>query len=99
MATATRWPDCPASPGAEQKTDAAKSAEQAIERAGTLDRAKVIEQLKNGSFDTVMGTMTFDGNVNRKFWTVGQWRDGVFHGVASTGMEGEMAPVAKEGWE
>ncbi|MFC3228362.1 amino acid ABC transporter substrate-binding protein [Marinibaculum pumilum] len=73
--------------------------EQAIERAGTLDRAKVIEQLKNGSFDTVMGTMTFDGNVNRKFWTVGQWRDGVFHGVASTGMEGEMAPVAKEGWE
>ncbi|MEQ8348799.1 MAG: amino acid ABC transporter substrate-binding protein [Sneathiellaceae bacterium] len=73
--------------------------EQAVERAGTLDRAKVMEQLKNASFDTVMGEVTFDGNVNRKFWTVGQWQDGVFHGVASTGLPGEVAPVAKEGWK
>ena len=73
--------------------------EQAVERAGTLDRAAVIEELKKGDFDTVMGPMTFDNNVNRKFWTVGQWRDGVFHGVASTGMDGEKAPVAKQGWK
>lgn len=72
--------------------------EQAIERAGTLDKAKVIEQLTNGSFDTIMGGMTFDGNVNRKFWTVGQWKDGQFHGVASTGLDGAVAPVAKTGW-
>ena len=71
---------------------------QAIERAGTIDRAKVIEQLKNGSFDTVVGTMTFDGNINRKFWTVGQWQNGVFQGVSSTGVGGEKEPVAKKGW-
>ena len=72
--------------------------QQAIERAGTIDRAKVIEQLKNGSFETVMGNITFDGNINRKFWTVGQWQNGVFQGVASTGVGGEKAPVAKAGW-
>jgi len=58
----------------------------------------VIEQLKNGSFDTVVGTMTFDGNINRKFWTVGQWQNGVFQGVSSTGVGGEKEPVAKKGW-
>lgn len=72
--------------------------EQAIQRAGTLDREAVIAQLQNGSFDTVMGTIDLDGNINRKFWTVGQWQDGVFRGVASTGLEGAVAPVAKQGW-
>jgi branched-chain amino acid transport system substrate-binding protein len=72
--------------------------QQAIERAGTLDRAKVIETLTDGEFDTIMGTMKFEGNVNRKFWTVGQWQNGVFHGVASTGLEGEKAPIKKGGW-
>jgi branched-chain amino acid transport system substrate-binding protein len=72
--------------------------EQAIERAGTLDREKVIAELTDGSFDTIMGGMTFDGNVNRKFWTVGQWQDGVFNGVASTGLDGAKEPVAKKGW-
>ncbi len=69
-----------------------------MERAGTLDREKVIAELTDGSFDTIMGGMTFDGNVNRKFWTVGQWHDGQFHGVASTGLDGAKEPVAKKGW-
>jgi len=72
--------------------------EQAITRAGTLDKAMVIEKITGGSFDTVMGEMTFDGNVNRKYWTVGQWQGGVFKGVASTGAGGEVAPIAKQGW-
>ncbi len=72
--------------------------QQAIERAGTLDRAAVIDQIRNGSFETVMGTITLDGNVNRKFWTVGQWQDGKFYGVSSTGLEGAQAPIAKDGW-
>lgn len=73
--------------------------QQAIERAGTLDKKAVIDQLTNGTFDTVTGSMTFEGNVNRKFWTVGQWQSGVFQGVASTGLEGEKDPIAKTGWE
>lgn len=73
--------------------------EQAIERAGTIDRPAVIKQLKNGSFDTVMGNITFDGNINRKFWTVGQWQNGVFYGIASTGLDGEKDPIVKTGWK
>jgi branched-chain amino acid transport system substrate-binding protein len=73
--------------------------QQAIERAGTLDKQAVIDELTDGTFETIMGPMTFDGNVNRKFWTVGQWQNGAFHGVASTGLDGEKEPVAKTGWE
>lgn len=72
--------------------------EQAIERAGTIDRAAVIKQLRNGTFDTVMGSMTFDGNIIRKYWTVGQWQNGVFEGVASTGLPGEKPVQLKNGW-
>jgi branched-chain amino acid transport system substrate-binding protein len=73
--------------------------QQAIESAGSLDREVVIEELTDGTFETIMGPVTFEGNVNRKFWTVGQWQDGVFQGVASTGLDGEKAPIAKTGWE
>lgn len=73
--------------------------EQAITRAGSLDKQAVIDQIHNGTFDTIMGEWTFDGNVIRKFWTVGQWQGGVFHGVASTGVGGEVTPVAKSGWK
>ncbi|AXS41265.1 amino acid ABC transporter substrate-binding protein [Breoghania sp. L-A4] len=72
--------------------------EQAIEAAGSLDKAEVIKAMTDGSFDTVMGTMTFDKNVNRKFWTIGQWQDGVYYGVGSTGLEGAKEPVIKTGW-
>jgi len=73
--------------------------EQAIEAAGTKDRAAVIEAIRTGTFDTVMGTISFTDNVNRSIWTVGQWEDGVFHGVAANGLEGARPPVAKAGWE
>lgn len=73
--------------------------EQAIKAAGSLDKAAVIDKVKSGSFDTVMGKWTFEGNVIRKFWTVGQWQKGVFHGVASTGTGGETAVITKQGWK
>jgi branched-chain amino acid transport system substrate-binding protein len=73
--------------------------EQAIEQAGTKDRAAVIEAIKTGTFNTVMGPIKFENNVNRSLWTVGQWKDGVFHGVAANGIDGAIEPVRKEGWE
>lgn len=73
--------------------------EQAIERAGTIDRAAVIKQLHNGTFDTVMGEMTFDGNIIREYWTVGQWQNGIFEGVASTGLDGAKPIQVKKGWD
>jgi len=72
--------------------------QQAIEAAGTTDKAAVIEKLKTGTFKTIMGDKKFDNNVLRQFWTVGQWQDGVFHGVASTGLEGAVKPIVKQGW-
>ena len=63
--------------------------EQSIEAVGTIDNAAIIEHIKNNSFETVIGTMEFDeNNNNTAFWTVGQWQDGLFQGVASTGREG-----------
>jgi branched-chain amino acid transport system substrate-binding protein len=72
--------------------------EQAITAAGSLDKAAVIEKLKTMTFDTVMGAMNLAGNVNPKFWTVGQWQDGVFYGVAADGFDDVREPIVKSGW-
>ncbi|QKV17599.1 amino acid ABC transporter substrate-binding protein [Oricola thermophila] len=72
--------------------------EQAITDAGTLDKAAVIDAIKNGTFDTIMGEWTFEDNIITKYWTVGQWQDGVFRGIASTGVGGEAEPILKSGW-
>ena len=45
-----------------------------------------------------MGTIKLDNNINEKYWTVGQWQNGEFVGIASTGKDGEKAPVVKSGW-
>lgn len=74
--------------------------EQAIEGAGTIDRAVVSQYIKDNAFETVVGTIDFDDqNNNTAFWTVGQWQDGVFRGVASTGRDGAVAVNLKTGWE
>ena len=72
--------------------------EQAITAAGSLDKAAVIEKLKTMTFKTVMGDMNLAGNVNPKFWTVGQWQGGVFYGVAAEGFDDVKEPIAKTGW-
>ena len=74
--------------------------QQAIEGAGTTDKAAVAEYIGNNSFDTVIGPIEWDeNNSNAKYWTVGQWQGGVFKGVASTGREGAVAAMPKTGWE
>lgn len=73
--------------------------EQAIERAGTLDRAAVIAEIKKTPAKTVLGELPLADNINHRLWTVGQWQDGVFHGVASTGLEGAREPIRKPAWK
>ena len=73
--------------------------EQAIERAGTTDKAAVIAEIKKKPFDTVVGEISLADNINHKVWSVGQWQNGSFNGVASKGMEGAKAPVRKEAWK
>jgi len=73
--------------------------EQSIEGVGAADRAAVIDYLKNNSFKTVMGDITFNSQNNDHYWTVGQWQDGKYYGVASTGRAGEKAVRLKGGWK
>ena len=73
--------------------------EQAIEGAGTLDRDAVSAYIDANNFDTIMGEISWDEfNNNSAYWTVGQWQGGVFKGVASTGREGAVPAVPKQGW-
>lgn len=74
--------------------------EQAIEGVGEVDRQAVIDFIKSNAFETVVGTIDFDEhNNNTRYWTVGQWRDGVFRAVADSNMGDSIVPIAKSGWE
>ncbi len=72
--------------------------EQAIEGVGELDRQKVTDYIKNNTFNTVIGPITFKNQNNDAFWTVGQWQNGVFQGVDSTGRPGAKPVMAKPAW-
>ena len=74
--------------------------EQAIEGVGTVDRAATVEYIKSNSFDTVIGAIKFnEHNNSERYWSVGQWREGVFRAVADIGMGDSVAAVAKDGWK
>ena len=65
-----------------------------------VDRAAVSAHLKEATFDTVLGPISFDeNNSNNAFWTVGQWQDGVFQGVASRNRDGTKPVRLKDGWK
>lgn len=72
--------------------------EKAIEAVGSKDRKAVTEYIKNNSFDTVIGPIKYANQNNEQFWTVGQWQNGVFYGVASTGRPGAKPVMLKPGW-
>jgi len=72
--------------------------QQAIEGADTLDKEKVTQYIKDNSFDTVMGTLSFENNVSHTFWSVGQWQDGVFRGVKGSNVDGAAEVRIKKGW-
>ncbi|MEM1151047.1 MAG: amino acid ABC transporter substrate-binding protein [Pseudomonadota bacterium] len=72
--------------------------EQTMAAVG-LDREAAVEHIAATTFDTVMGDMSFNANhFNERYWTVGQWQDGVFRGVAETGRDGAVPIRVKQGW-
>ncbi len=73
--------------------------EQAIVGAGTVERNIVTQYIKENSFDTVMGKLSFENNFSNTFWSVGQWQDGVFRGVKGTNVDGAVDVRIKDGWE
>jgi len=74
--------------------------QQAIERAGTLDRAAVTDQIKKGTFDTANGTMKFTDQQWRDLWFAGQWQNGQFYGVAPADKAGaKKVLLPKPAWK
>ena len=67
--------------------------QQAIERVGEIDRAKIIEGLKTGTFKTILGDMKLEGNRLTTLWWVGQWQSGEYKGIAPANMPGAVAPM------
>jgi len=54
----------------------------AIEKAGTLDRAKVRDVMATATFDTVQGPIKFVNQVNETLASfIGQWQNGVFEAI------------------
>ncbi len=57
--------------------------EQAIEKSGTLDRKKIRDFIANNTFDTVIGPVRYENQINvQSPGEVGQWQNGAFEIVA-----------------
>lgn len=69
--------------------------QQAIERVGEIDRAKIIKEMQTGTFKTIIGEIQLKGNRNPNLWQIGQWQDGEFYGVAPADRRGAKPPVFK----
>ena len=67
--------------------------QQAIERVGKIDRAAVTQELKTGSFETVLGTVKLENQMLTKLWHVGQWQNGEFNAIAPTTRAGVKPAV------
>jgi branched-chain amino acid transport system substrate-binding protein len=66
--------------------------QQAIEQVGEIDRPKIIEAIKIGSFKTILGDTKLEAGVLRKVWWVGQWQDGEYRGIAPATLPGASQP-------
>jgi branched-chain amino acid transport system substrate-binding protein len=69
--------------------------QQAIERVGEIDRAKIIQELKTGTFKTVAGDLKLEGNADKAAWHIGQWQNGEFYAIAPKTRAGAKAPQVK----
>jgi branched-chain amino acid transport system substrate-binding protein len=74
--------------------------EQAIEKAGTLDRKKVLDVIANeGPWQTLVGPIDLKDHVRGVQWGVGQWQNGQFVGVAPGNLDGAKPVIfPKPAW-
>jgi branched-chain amino acid transport system substrate-binding protein len=74
--------------------------EQAIEKAGTLDRKKVLDTIVNGGpWQTVAGPLDMKTHIHEKQWGAGQWQNGQFVGVSPADMPGAKPVIfPKPAW-
>jgi branched-chain amino acid transport system substrate-binding protein len=67
--------------------------QQAIERVGEIDNTKILQELKTGTFKTIIGDIKLAGNRNPSLWHVGQWQNGEFYGLAPANRPGAKQPI------
>jgi branched-chain amino acid transport system substrate-binding protein len=74
--------------------------QQAIEKAGTLDRKKVLDTIANGGpWDTVVGKVDLKTHIRETQWGAGQWQNGQFVGVSPSSMAGAQPVIfPKPAW-
>lgn len=73
--------------------------QQAIEMAGTLDSTAVRDAIATGEFETILGTVHFDNQINQTYpGSIGQWQNGEFEIIAPA--ENRTADIIypKPGW-
>ena len=51
------------------------------------------QELKTGSFDTVLGNVKLEGQMLTKLWHVGQWQNGEFNAIAPVNRAGVKPAV------
>ncbi|MNV76567.1 hypothetical protein D3C71_1699250 [compost metagenome] len=74
--------------------------QQAIERVGKIDRAAVTQEIRTGSFDTIIGPVKLENQMLTKLWYVGQWQNGEFYGIAPSNRAGaKPAVIPKPAWK
>lgn len=65
---------------------------QSIKKVG-LDRPAVIEELSNGTFETIIGPVKLEDNQLRQLWLTGQWQGDRFVAVAPADRAGVSSPI------
>ncbi|PJI98481.1 amino acid/amide ABC transporter substrate-binding protein (HAAT family) [Acidovorax sp. 69] len=74
--------------------------QQAIEKVGKIDRAAVTNEIRTGSFDTILGPVKLENQLFNNLWWVGQWQNGEFYGVAPSAKKGaKPALLPKPAWK
>ncbi len=67
---------------------ALEAMEQAISRTGTLDNSVIAEEMKTGTFDTVLGEISLASQMMPDIFKVGQIRDGYVVGLGPRDVPG-----------
>jgi branched-chain amino acid transport system substrate-binding protein len=74
--------------------------QQAIEKVGKIDRAAIIKEIHDGTFDTIIGKVKLKDGLLQQVWGVGQWQNGEFYGLAPANLAGAKPPVLpKPAWK
>ncbi|WP_316161833.1 amino acid ABC transporter substrate-binding protein [Bradyrhizobium sp. SZCCHNRI20481] len=74
--------------------------QQAIEKVGKVDRAAIAKEIREGTFDTIIGKVKLKDGLLQEVWGVGQWQNGEFYALAPASLPGARAAVVpKPEWK